>query len=724
SFTLSDNYTFPSDDVPAPINPWTTTVSYLTINQDITIADLNLQLNITYPYTDNLEIALFDPAGDGIYLKNGSWFSYGGANMTDTIFDDEAAQSIASGSAPFNGSYQPVQALSAFDSANAKGTWELWVTNYGFNYGTLNSWSLTIQPAGSTPPPTNNPPVAKDDSAITNEDTAVKINVLANDSDPDGDALSVVQVSSVTHGTATINADNTITFTPAKDYNGPASFVYTISDGKLTANATVNITVNPVNDAPVAANDTFSTTQNVAKTMTTADLLANDKDVDGDTLSVVSVSNPVNGTVSFSNGQIVFTPNTNFTGQGTFKYTIADGKLNSTATVTINVTGGSTGTGNNYYFSTTTSGFLYSPKGGTVSFTPSDIVNFNLASDGTYSFSKYFLGSNVGLTTSSEDMDAFTIMSDGSILVSTLGSFSVPGPNNTVITGGGEDILRFTPTSLGNATAGTWSMYFDGSDVGLGDVAGENINALGILKDGTILISTSGNVNVPGGVSGQNEDILAFHPSSLGDTTVGYWTTYFDGTDVGLSSADVDGFSVTENSSGITTVNLTFANSFLTNQYYWITPADIGSMSVLQLGDMTIAYWAPKPAFAGSQYGLSAYNIDGIYVGTAPGQTASSAATSASSSGYLTTISGFGSTNQTSYVSSSYSSSYGTGSSYGGYSATNTSYAGYGASSNTNYSSNYSNSYNTSYSSASNSALDAYFGQYANQTGYSWNGWY
>ena len=100
----------------------------------------------------------------------------------------------------------------------------------------------------------NDPPVANDDSASTDEDTPVNINVLANDSDVDvGDILIVISVSDPANGTAVIEVDNTVTYTPDADYNGPDSFTYTISDGNEGSDtATVSITVNPVNDPPVA----------------------------------------------------------------------------------------------------------------------------------------------------------------------------------------------------------------------------------------------------------------------------------------------------------------------------------------------------------------------------------------------------------------------------------------------------------------------------------------
>ena len=80
--------------------------------------------------------------------------------------------------------------------------------------------------------PVNNPPVAQNDTATTSEDMAVTIAVLANDSDPDGDQLSVISYQSAEYGTVVINGDGTVSYTPAVNYNGTDSFGYTVSDGK------------------------------------------------------------------------------------------------------------------------------------------------------------------------------------------------------------------------------------------------------------------------------------------------------------------------------------------------------------------------------------------------------------------------------------------------------------------------------------------------------------
>src|SRR5262249_56690416 len=110
------------------------------------------------------------------------------------------------------------------------------------------------------------------------------VTLLANDSDVDGDSLTITSVQGATHGTVAISNGNTV-FTPAANYNGPASFTYTASDGHGgTTTGTVTVNVAAVNDAPVAASDTVSATEDTPLVLTPVTLLGNDSDVDGNAL--------------------------------------------------------------------------------------------------------------------------------------------------------------------------------------------------------------------------------------------------------------------------------------------------------------------------------------------------------------------------------------------------------------------------------------------------------
>ena len=182
----------------------------------------------------------------------------------------------------------------------------------------------------------NHDPVAQNDSVTTDQDKAVTINVLANDSDPDGDTISIASVGTPANGTAAISSGK-IVYTPKAGFSGTDSFTYTISDGKGgTATATVSVTVKAVsvNHDPVAQNDSVTTDQDKAVTI---NVLANDSDPDGDTISIASVGTPANGTAAISSGKIIYTPKAGFSGTDSFTYTISDGK-GGTATATVSVT--------------------------------------------------------------------------------------------------------------------------------------------------------------------------------------------------------------------------------------------------------------------------------------------------------------------------------------------------------------------------------------------------
>ncbi len=185
----------------------------------------------------------------------------------------------------------------------------------------------------------NDPPVAADDTATTDEDTAVIIPVLANDTDADGDALTVTGTSTPANGSVVINADNTVTYTPGANFVGTDSFTYVANDGTADSNtATVTITVNGVNDAPVAVDDTVTTAEDTA---VTGNVLANDSDPDGPAaLTAALGTGPSNGALSLAtDGSFTYTPNANFNGPDSFTYVANDGLLDSNvATVTITVT--------------------------------------------------------------------------------------------------------------------------------------------------------------------------------------------------------------------------------------------------------------------------------------------------------------------------------------------------------------------------------------------------
>jgi PKD repeat protein len=170
----------------------------------------------------------------------------------------------------------------------------------------------------------NEAPTANNDSDSTNEDTAVDVAVLFNDSDPDGDALDVTTVGNPSNGSTSINGNDTIRYVPDANYHGADSFTYSVSDGNGGSDsATVSMTVNAVNDFPSAVDDTGITT--ARDTAVDIYVLNNDSDVDGDGLNISAAGNGAIGNVTDNGGYLTYQPNPGVTGADSFGYSISDG---------------------------------------------------------------------------------------------------------------------------------------------------------------------------------------------------------------------------------------------------------------------------------------------------------------------------------------------------------------------------------------------------------------
>ncbi|EGR3200858.1 RTX toxin [Vibrio parahaemolyticus] len=183
--------------------------------------------------------------------------------------------------------------------------------------------------------PINDAPNAENDVITTEEDTSVTIDVLVNDSDVEGDALSIQSASVPSEQGSVDIVDGKLVFTPAENFNGETTITYIVTDGDLTDEAKVTVTVTPVNDSPVAVDDTTSIQEDTAVTI---DVLPNDTDVDGDKLSIQSASVPeAQGKVEIVDGKLVFTPAENFNGDAEIAYIVTDGQLTDEAKVTVTV---------------------------------------------------------------------------------------------------------------------------------------------------------------------------------------------------------------------------------------------------------------------------------------------------------------------------------------------------------------------------------------------------
>ena len=215
--------------------------------------------------------------------------------------------------------------------------------DYVANDGVVNSAPVTVT---ITVNAVNDAPVATADSYSTAEDTALTIpaaGVLANDTDLDGNALSAILVSGPAHGTLSLNADGSFTYTPAANYNGPDSFTYKANDGTADSSpVTVSLTVTAVNDAPVAAPVTLAAIaeDSGARIITQAELLAGVTDVDGPSLTITSlgIASGAGSLVANADGTWTYTPALNDDTGVTFNYTVSDGSATASSTASLDIT--------------------------------------------------------------------------------------------------------------------------------------------------------------------------------------------------------------------------------------------------------------------------------------------------------------------------------------------------------------------------------------------------
>ncbi|NEO11912.1 MULTISPECIES: Ig-like domain-containing protein, partial [unclassified Moorena] len=193
--------------------------------------------------------------------------------------------------------------------------------------------------------------IAVDDTATTQQNTEVNIDVLENDTDLDGNSTLTI-VTDANNGTAVVDdngtagdfSDDSVIYTPEDGFSGPDSFTYELSNGLTTQTATVDIDVTPVDEnSLIAVDDTTTTEENTAVTI---DVLQNDTDIDGNG-TVTILNDPSNGTAvvddngtaeDFTDDSVIYTPDNGFSGADSFTYELSNGLLTKTATVDIDVT--------------------------------------------------------------------------------------------------------------------------------------------------------------------------------------------------------------------------------------------------------------------------------------------------------------------------------------------------------------------------------------------------
>lgn len=394
--------------------------------------------------------------------------------------------------------------------------------------GTSNTSTVTISVLE-----VNDPPTAADDAKSTNEDTTLNFagsDLTANDSTgPANESSQTLTVTAVTatattHGSVTLTS-GTVSYVPDANYNGPASFTYQVCDNGITgglsdpqcATATVNVTVNEVNDPPTAADDAKSTDEDTPLTFPSSDLTANDStgpaNESSQTLTVNAVTATANthGTVTLTSGVVSYLPDANYNGPASFTYRVCDNGLTNgfsdsqCATATVNVTVNPvndpptasittvttspegtavTATANvsdpdanesfTYAWSVKKNGSPYaSGSSSSINFTPDDngayLVSLTVtdASGATGSDAKTINVTNVAPVITSATLSAASIDENGSVTIS--GAFTDPGTadTHTVIVNWGDGSANSTvPLAPGSRVFSLAHQYLDDAPSG------------------------------------------------------------------------------------------------------------------------------------------------------------------------------------------------------------------------------------------------------------------
>ena len=295
NFQSEDNFTYVVSDPEGGTNTATVTITVIPVNDDPNTTGVAL---VNQSYLDAETITTIDvkPSFTDI---DGDTLTYSATGLPVGLFID-ASTGIISGTVD-NSASQP----------NA-GIYAVTVFADDGNGGTPAQTTFNIDV-------TNPVPTANDDTISVNEDSSMVISVLGNDSDPDGDVIEVLSTTNPANGTIVVNADNTITYTPNTNHNGGDTFTYTITDNEGGTNtATVTITVIPVNDDPNAVADSQNFAAGTIGFVNLGNVLTNDGDIDGDSLSIDSIKT-ADGTI------LTFGSNTSLTFSGMYgDFTITD----------------------------------------------------------------------------------------------------------------------------------------------------------------------------------------------------------------------------------------------------------------------------------------------------------------------------------------------------------------------------------------------------------------
>ncbi len=264
---------------------------------------------------------------------------------------------------------------------------------------------------------------------------------------------------------------------------------------------------------------------------------------------------------------------------------------------------GTAGVQQEFFLSTADVGTFISSNRSVLRPDDSDIVRLTIDPLGLIKYELYFDGSDVGLTTDAEDIDAFSILPDGRILISTVGAARVLDAERRLVTANGCDVLVFTPIQVGSLTTGSWGIYQLGSTLGLSGAAG-NVDSISVVNE-RLILSVAGTVAVgPRRYSG--EDLIEVLPNNS-------LRFYFDGSDVGLSGAAENIDAAAVGSDGV--VRFSTTGSFLVQGGVVGGLSDVVAFSPTATGAATAGAFDRTLALNGTAYGYRNFNLDGFQFG-------------------------------------------------------------------------------------------------------------
>ncbi|MDB9922551.1 tandem-95 repeat protein, partial [Polaribacter sp.] len=300
SFTATGTLTItvtPVNDAPVAI------ADIATVIEDATLTNIDVVSNDIHGDGDTLTLTAVSSDGNGIIAINEDGLSVDYTPAAD-----------------FNGTETIIYTVSESEGDETDET------------GTL---TITVTSVNDLPIAVADELTVEEDAALTSKD------VIENDTDiVEGDTLTLTAVVTDGNGTVAVNADGvSVDYTPASNFNGIETITYTVSDGTDTVTSTLTITVTEVNDAPVAVADIATVIEDA--TLTSIDVINNDTDFDGDTLTLTTVASDGNGTIEINADgvSVDYIPASDFDGTEIITYTVFDGELSdTTGTLTITVT--------------------------------------------------------------------------------------------------------------------------------------------------------------------------------------------------------------------------------------------------------------------------------------------------------------------------------------------------------------------------------------------------